>query len=1177
MVRLRCHLTGWLLLLLAMLAPMPAGAVEVVDTSFSGPFIDLMPALHGVESGRANISIELPTDASGQRIRMPLEARSSGPTHRWAVLHLRNPKTEPENLVLVIPHQGFSDSGVFWPVGSGTRIHSFQISAGQTVQPLRVPGADVLALTINPGFSVTYAIELGDAGLDGLLLWHRQAWDAQVGSQAFFNGAVLGIAILLAIAILCLFIVRRRAVFPAAALFAGPAVVFLAAEMGYLGVLAAWLPFGINEDQLRAAIEGFMLAGITACLVTFLELRRRLPLIAILGLVAMATAMALIGYGQVQPAIATGLIRALFFLVVLSGFGVIAWLWRDRSVRAQGSLIVWSVLTAWTLVAAADCLGLMTGRLSTPVTLAGLVLVLLTMAFTVTQFAFGSVIASGRSFEDIARRALALANSEQSVFDWQVDKGQLFVGHELERSLGLRSGALSGGGLEPWMELIHPADRVPFKAVIEGAERRRRGGLSQEFRLRRADGSYRWYQLRARVIQGDDGLAARIIGTLADVTAFRRSEDRILSDAVRDRVTGLPNRALFIDRLERTLKGLNGSASEVHVVVIDLDRFKAVNDGLGHEVGDSLLHVTAKRLQALTGPDDTLARLPGDQFGLVVQSGRSKPDIQAIAEQIRRTIAQPVRVRAQEIFVTGSLGIAAPRPGRMAAEEVLKDAEIALYEAKRRGKDTIEYFRPGMHDDRAQLLMLEQDLRRAIERSEIEVVYQPIMRLGDRELAGFEALVRWRRGGELLQPAAFLGIAEDTGIIRDLGRYVLNEAARQLGIWQRAFRPSDPLFVAVNVSSAQLVNNELVDEVRTILAREDIRAGTLKLEITESLVMENPELAGKVLARLHQLGVGLACDDFGTGYSALANLRRLPFDTIKIDRSFLDVEPDDEQASIILEAIILLAHDLSLSVVAEGVENGSQVARLSELECDYAQGFFIGEPVTAKQVIEALGGLPYNVAQRRSGMAAFWDRLLGREERTAAALPAPEPEDGPRVQDVADYEEDASGLPRWSAPAPQPPARGPGAGERLPMAPRPRTMSAPPPPPEPRQEAQPKPGDAADQPPDKPRPFGISSFAWRLNRPTVSANDESAAAESPASDDQPVTSDHAGEVPGESVSEPEAQAGTAKEGGAAASEEDDGEAEQAEPDGQNSGAREKARRLRRRLREAARSRSPAGE
>src|SRR5262245_43008672 len=890
----------------------------------------------------------------------------------------------------------------------------------------------------------------------------------------------------------------------------------------------------------------------------------------------MALAMALIGYGQVQPAIATGLIRVLFFLVVLGGFGVIAWLWRDRSIRAQGSLIVWSVLTVWTLIAAADCLGLMTGRLSTPVTLAGLVLVLLTMAFTVTQFAFGSVMASGRSFEDIARRALALANSEQSVFDWQVDKGQLFIGQELERSLGLRQGTLSGSDLTPWMELIHPTDRLPFKTAIEGAERRRRGGVSQEFRLRRADGSYRWYLLRARVIQGDDGLAARIIGTLADTTAFRRSEDRILSDAVRDRVTGLPNRALFLDRLERTLKGPAGAHSEVHVVVIDLDRFKAVNDGLGHEVGDSLLHVTAKRLQALAGPDDTLARLPGDQFGLVLQTGRSKPDIQAILEQIRRTIAQPVRVRAQEIFLTGSMGIATPRPGRMAAEEVLKDAEIALYEAKRRGKDSIEYFRPGMHDDRGQLLLLEQDLRRAIERSEIEVVYQPIMRLGDRELAGFEALVRWRRAGELLQPSAFLGIAEDTGIIRDLGRYVLNEAARQLGIWQRAFRPSDPLFVAVNVSSAQLVNNELVDEVRALLAREDIRSGTLKLEITESLVMENPELSAKVLARLHQLGVGLACDDFGTGYSALANLRRLPFDTLKIDRSFLDVEPEDEQASIILEAIILLAHDLGLSVVAEGVENGVQVARLNQLECDYAQGFFIGEPVTAKQVIEALGGLPYNVVYRRSGMAAFWDRLLGREERAPAALSAPaieaERNDGPRIQDVADYEEDGSTLPRRAAaPVQQPPPapHASPAGERLPMAPRLQAVQA----------AKPQPeaevADAQEQ--ARPRPFGLSSFAWRLNRPTASANDESAPEAAAAAEDGASASGAEDDMPQQQEAQIEPEPDFAEEPAPGDHEGVAGEAEQAELDPQNVGAREKARRPRRRLRAAAGSRSPAGE
>ena len=263
---------------------------------------------------------------------------------------------------------------------------------------------------------------------------------------------------------------------------------------------------------------------------------------------------------------------------------------------------------------------------------------------------------------------------------------------------------------------------------------------------------------------------------------------------------------------------------------------------------------------------------------------------------------------------------------------------------------------------------------------------------------------------------------------------MLNEAARQLGIWQRAFRPDKPLFVSVNVSSSQLFNTDLVDEVRALLGREDIAAGTLKLELTESLVMENPELSIEILKRLKALGVGLACDDFGTGYSALASLRRLPFDILKVDRSFLEADPEDEKAMIILETIILLAHDLRLTVVAEGIESQEQIATLAELECDLGQGFLIGEPMMAKQVVEALGGLPYNVAQRRSGMAAFWDRLLGRDERMPAAPPAPDLTDGPRVQDVADYEEDEARPPRRSAalpsPQPQPPVRPAASGER---------------------------------------------------------------------------------------------------------------------------------------------------
>ncbi len=329
-------------------------------------------------------------------------------------------------------------------------------------------------------------------------------------------------------------------------------------------------------------------------------------------------------------------------------------------------------------------------------------------------------------------------------------------------------------------------------------------------------------------------------------------------------------------------------------------------------------------------------------------------------------------------------------------EDLLRDAAVALYEAKRRGKDSAELFRPTMRDDRNELVTLESDLRRAVERGEIEVHYQPIARLADMDLAGFEALIRWRHPSlGLLGPDRFLKVAEQTGLIKDLGRHVMIEAGRQLGIWQRAFRPTQPLFVAVNVSSSQLVGSALVEDVQSILAREGIIRDTFKIEVTESVVMENPELAAQILDRLKLLGVGLSCDDFGTGYSSLSNLRRLPFDTLKIDRAFLETEMIDERAYIILRNIIALAHDLSLVLVAEGIESQEHIDRLSALGCQFGQGFFIGQPMTAKQVIDALSGVPYSGA-KKNVMTLLWERMVGdrsekRKEEPSIASPPPPP------------------------------------------------------------------------------------------------------------------------------------------------------------------------------------------
>ena len=973
-----------------------ADARDIVNAALKSPSIDLFPVLEKVETDKPQIAIEIPSVSGTQKTLMTLQAIGPGPLHRWVVFSLLNPDSAPHDLVIVSPSQGFVGSGVVWPKREGSRIFGVQNSAGHEPAPLAALGVDALAFTIEPNSSQTFALELTEAGLAGLSLWQRGAFETRSGEFAFYRGALIGIATLLGFTIIGYYLFRQRAVFLAAALFAWSSIVFLAIEAGYLREILSWLPFGGAEAalKLRAVIESLMFAGLVLCLSTFLELRKRTPALANGLAVLAASAAGLAAYGWYQPEIASGLARLGFGFVAVAGFVLIFAQWRKGAPRARASLPTWTVLVAWTVLAALgaiDAIGSANARLYIA---AGLVFVLLTMAFTLARLAFSHGFMSSRFFEDSGRRALALAGSEQTVWDWQVDRSALYVGPELERSLGLEAGSLNKG-LKSWLEIIHPADRAAYVAAVEAAERRGKGTFAQEFRLRRHDGTYRWYLLRARSMVGQDGRASRCIGTLADITGVKRSEDRLLSDAVRDRVTGLPNRALFLDRLEFAMRRAHAETNrELYVIVVDLDRFKTVNDGLGHEVGDSLLSVTGRRLSGLVGPEDTLARLPGDQFAIIFNGKKPKRDVIPFTEQVRTTLSRPIKLRGRELFLTASFGVARFLDDRTSGPDFVKDAEIALYEAKRRGRDSIEFFRPDMRDERSELLTLEQDLRRAVERNEIEVVYQPIARLADMQLSGFEALIRWRHRTEgLLSPDAFMGLAEETGIIKDLSRLVLNEAARQLGIWQRAFRPDKPLFVSVNVSSSQLINTDLVDDVRALLGREDIINGTLKIELTESMVMENPELSIEVLARLKALGVGLACDDFGTGYSALSNLRRLPFDMLKIDRSFLEADPEDEKAMIVLETIILLAHDLRLSVVAEGIEDQDQIARMAELECDYGQGFLIGEPMSAKQVIETLGGGAFSGGRPGVG---FWNRITGRGAATPQpATPPPPPGTAP--------------------------------------------------------------------------------------------------------------------------------------------------------------------------------------
>ncbi len=1004
-----------LIFIMPLLVPSASAAERIVGAGFKSARIELIDVLQVVDSNNPQVAVDVPADTIGQKIRMNLQATTSQAPHRWAIFTLSNPDLVVHDFVLQIPRQGFIGSGILWPKRSAARIISVSSSTGARPVLIGTRNAQSYALSIGPGRTASFAIELTSVVLEKATLWHRDTYEAQEGQLAFFNGVVLGIAILLGVAILSLFVVQPMVIFPAAGLFAWSMIAFMLLNAGVLSLVTNEAVERVYGAVIRGVVESLMVAGLSLSLITFLQLSKNAQLTNIWFWLTTVTGLGLAAFSFFDPLVASGMARISFGVVAITGLLTAVVLWSRHISRAGSSLLVWVVVCIWTLAAAIGCLGLFDTGFVGPATAAGQDLILITISFTLVQMVFGQSIAANHFLEDSGRRALALAGSEQSVWDWQVAHQVLYVGPELEHGLGIESGFMGSVNPQRWAELIHPSDQGAYFSAVEAAEKRGKGPFSQEFRLRRADGTYRWYLLRARAIAGEDGIASRLIGTLTDVTAVKRSEDRLLADAVRDRVTGLPNRALFVDRLERAMRRAGAREhDELFVLVIDLDRFKNVNDGLGHEVGDSLLNVTGGRLGRMIGPDDTLARLSGDQFGIIFNGETPTREIIEVVDNIRQIVAVPINVRPREIFLTASIGVSQFEPGHYDPEELIKNAEIALYEAKRQGKDQIEFFRPTMRDDRSDLVALESDLRRALDRNEIEVVYQPIKRLVDDQLAGFEALVRWRhpRLG-LLSPDAFMDIAEETGIIREVGRYVLNEAARRLGIWQRAFRPSDPLFVAVNVSRAQLLNYELISDLRALFRREDIAPGTLKLEVTETMIMQNPELATKVLERASDLGVGIACDDFGTGYSALANLARLPFDTLKIDRAFLLEDGVSENATTIFDAITQLAHNLNLNVVAEGVESQDQLLRLQRRGVDYAQGFYIGEPVSAKRVIEALGGQPYVPDTPGTGISQLWDRLLGKEpepEQVNADLPSPQQQ----AAEIAEMQIEDGALEPWS-------------------------------------------------------------------------------------------------------------------------------------------------------------------
>ena len=457
---------------------------------------------------------------------------------------------------------------------------------------------------------------------------------------------------------------------------------------------------------------------------------------------------------------------------------------------------------------------------------------------------------------------------------------------------------------------------------------------------------------------GDVDFVQALANVLGDAFERQITDDDIRHRALHDPLTGLPNRVLFIDRLEQAIARLRRRHGPTAILVLDLDRFQLVNDSLGHQIGDELLAAAAPRLRQAVRSSDTVARFGGDEFAILLEEIAGERDAIEMAQRIAGVFTRPFVLDGSEHFVTTSIGIALAEGGEL-AEDLIRDADAAMYRAKERGRARYELFDEGMRGRAISRLRVENDLRRALERDEFTLDYQPLVSCRDGSIVGVEALIRWEhptRGR--IPPGDFIPVAEENGLIEPIGRWVLENACRQAARWYRERPDAAPISMSVNLSAVQIANRGLAETVAGALRGSGLDAAFLTLEITESVMLADAEGLTDALSALKAIGVKLVLDDFGTGYSSFAYLTRMPLDSLKVDRSFIDGLGTEPRDTAITEAIVAMSHALSLMVVGEGVETGLQLSELSRLGCDYAQGFHFSRPVGAAEITAMLESGP---------------------------------------------------------------------------------------------------------------------------------------------------------------------------------------------------------------------------
>ena len=938
--------------LFAVLLVARVAAFEVITVPEDVNAVNLTGAVDIVRGQDGKLQLSTAPGEDGIIRRIEVIASQAGTNPYWALFALRNDGEIQIDRLLVAPFFRLPGSGIFRPDLGNERIQALTPSAG--IRPVRLTDreADVFEVTLDPGATVTFMAELNSNTLPELYLWNPDAYRDYVNSFTLFRGTVLGVSSLAAVFLTIMFVVKGRGIFPVTAAFSWAVLIYLLIDFGVLGPLLG-IPNG-RMQPFRAAAEAGIATTLFGFLFIYLNLHRWHLRFIHLALALLVVFLALFGFAFFQPEIAATVARLVLALLGLTGFFLILLLALRGYDRAVLLVPTWIIYLAWLFYGWLVVTGQVSNDVAQPAVAGGLVLTVMLLGFTAVQHAFAEGQVSIGTLSEVERRALALTGSGDFVFDWNIERDRVTVSDELSTRLGERRGSLRGS-IKKWLDRVQPDDRDRFRTAFDTLVELRRGKVSADIRLSTHDGNFRTMRMRVKPVLGGDGQVTRIVGTLQDVTEDRASRNRLLHDAVHDSLTGLPNKQLFLDRLDRALvRARMPSGIRPAVFLIDIDRFTDLEERVGHAAADSVLLAVSRRISRIMRPLDTVARLGGDQFGVISASEPAAGKIAENAEQIRKALKSPFNFGDRDLSLTASIGVTIYDGNPVTSADVLRDAELAMYYAKRLGGDRIEAYRASARSIAAYSRASEEDLDRGLRHGELHVQFQPIVDIHSGVIVGCEALMRWdhpQRGA--VPPEEFVALAERTGLIERLGRLAFEQAAGQAREWVHQLPLPDDFFVSVNLSPSQLATETLLNDMRALVSDHRAVARHVKLEITETQVMTNPEHSAYMLEMLKDMGLGLALDDFGTGHSSLGYLHRFPFDTIKIPAAFVqigEVSGIAHTQAPIIRSIVTLAAELGLSVIAEGVETAEELERLQALNCQFAQGFAFGAAMSGQEL-----------------------------------------------------------------------------------------------------------------------------------------------------------------------------------------------------------------------------------